>query len=356
MTSGVRFLALLLTWICCTLPFAVRADAVTPNLLSPPPGDTPSVVWASFEFRDINSIDDESETFEFTGVMTLRWLDSRLAFDPAMVGASELIYQGGYQFNELAAGWYPQVVLTNESGLYEKSGVVLRVMPDGTSTLIETINAIAKSEFNMRKYPFDSQDLHTRFQVLGFGRDAVELRVEPNSGAVMQAGVTVPQWSIKRAGMEIENRDVTYGSLQTVTSTFIASAYAKREAFYIVRLVGLPIIVIVLLSFSVFWMDRSSLGDRLSVSFIGILTGVAFQLVISDLLPRISYVTLIHGFLNLSFLAMCATVVVNLVVGAKDKRGSREAGDLIDLRCRWIFPLSYFGLLAVMVVIAVRFF
>ena len=68
------------------------------------------------------------------------------------------------------------------------------------------------------------------------------------------------------------------------------------ESFYMSRLVILPLVVIVLLSFSVFWMDRSSVGDRLGVSFIGILTGVAYQLVMSDHLPRISYVTLMHGF------------------------------------------------------------
>ena len=114
------------------------------------------------------------------------------------------------------------------------------------------------------------------------------------------------------------------------------------------RLVIIPLVVIVLLSFMVFWMDRSSLGDRLSVSFIGILTGVAYQLVMSEQLPRISYVTLMHGFLSLSFLTMCATVVINLVVGTLDKRGQVALEDRIDRRCRWGFPLAYFGLLLVM--------
>lgn len=56
-------------------------------------------------------------------------------------------------------------------------------------------------------------------------------------------------------------------------------------------------------------MDSSSLGDRISVSFIGVLTAVAYLLVTSDQLPHISYVTLMHGFVNVSFMTMCATVV-----------------------------------------------
>jgi hypothetical protein len=98
-------------------------------------------------------------------------------------------------------------------------------------------------------------------------------------------------------------------------------------------------------------MERSSLGDRINVSFIGILTAVAYQIVVSEVLPHISYVTLMNGFLQLSFLVMCATVVVNLVVGSLDKRGEVAAGDRVDRRCRWIFPLVYFGLLGILAVV-----
>jgi len=134
------------------------------------------------------------------------------------------------------------------------------------------------------------------------------------------------------------------------------SVDVERESFYLKRLVIFPLILIVLLSFSVFWMDKSSLGDRVSVSFIGILTGVTYQIVMSDKLPSISYVTLMHGFLNLSFLIMCATVVINLAVGELDKRGKSELADRLDHHCRWGFPLAYFGLTLVMVWVAMVFF
>jgi len=70
---------------------------------------------------------------------------------------------------------------------------------------------------------------------------------------------------------------------------------------------------------------------------------------VSEILPHISYMTLMNGFLNFSFFIMCATVVINLVVGALDRQGREEAGDLVDRRCRWIFPLTYFGLTMLMV-------
>ncbi len=74
---------------------------------------------------------------------------------------------------------------------------------------------------------------------------------------------------------------------------------------------------------------------------------MAYQVVMSELLPRIAYITWMNAFLNVSFLTMVGTVVVNLVVGSFDQQGKPEIGDLIDRRCRWIFPLAYFSLILV---------
>jgi hypothetical protein len=208
----------------------------------------------------------------------------------------------------------------------------------------------------MRRFPFDGQRLEAVFEVLGFDRDEVLLQVESDAARSLASEVRIPQWTITGASVSVRDRSASYAGRRGMASAFIVSVDVQRESFYMRRLVIIPLVVIVLLSFSVFWMDRSSLGDRLSVSFIGILTGVAYQLVMSEQLPRISYVTLMHGFMSLSFLTMCATVVINLVVGALDKRGQVALGDRIDRRCRWGFPLAYFGLLLVMLAVANLFF
>ena len=340
-------MALIATLMCCMQMAA--ADPIAGSggesfLLATPEEVRPVVVQVSFKFHDINEINDEMETFNFSGVLMLKWHDPRQAFDPVAEGVNEKVFQGGYQFNELAAGWYPQVVLVNESGMYQKSGTILRVQPDGTSTLIETLNATAKSEYNMRRYPLDRQRLEVIFEVLGFDRDEVVFQTEADTASFLASEVRIPQWSITGASASVRDRPESYAG-QGVSSAFTVSVNVQRKPFYMLRLVVLPLILIVLLSFSVFWMDKSSIGDRLSVSFIGILTSVAYQSIISAQMPHIAYITLMHGFLTLSFLTMCATVVINLVVNTLDKRGKTEIGDRIDRRCRWGFPLAYFGIL-----------
>jgi hypothetical protein len=335
-------------------PADPRAAALE-ALALPPTDGGPVRVRAHFHLHDINEIDDDAEVFQFTGVMTLVWRDPRVAFDPAEAGVRERLYDGAFQFNESSPSWFPQAVLINESGLYSKSGVMLRVRPDGTCTLIETVNAAAKSDLNMRRYPFDRHRLAATFQILGYDSSEVTFEVEPGDLEQAAAGISIPQWDISGISLLAQERSAPYAGTTGQASSLALAIDVRRQSFYILRLVVFPLALIVGLSFAVFWMDRSSLGDRISVSFIGILTGVTYQLVMSQSLPQIAYPTLMHAFLYLSFLVMCATVVVNLVVGSMDKRQNFAMGDRIDYTCRWLFPAAYVGILAALGVLALVF-
>ncbi|MEM7007734.1 MAG: hypothetical protein AAF462_01205 [Thermodesulfobacteriota bacterium] len=335
---------------------SANAESNEKFLLGPPEQDGPVVVVAYFELHDINEIHDEVDTFEFSGVLTLTWRDPRQAFDPKITGVNEKIFQGNFQFAEVATRWYPQVFLVNEAGLYEINGITLRVLPDGMSTLIQTINATAEVRLDLQKFPFDKQRLDAIFELVGFDKNEVLLKSVFDYTEPIKTLFPTPQWSVTNITQTASDFYSYYSGALGVSSAFVVSVGVKRKPSYIVRLVIVPMIVIVILSFTVFWMDKSSLGDRLNVSFIGILTGFAYLLVTSDHLPKISYFTLVHGFLNISYITMCATVVINLIVGTLDKKGKREAGDRVDEVCRWVFPLAYFGLLITMYLVVTLFF
>lgn len=325
---------------------AAAADDAA-RLLTPPPAEGPVVVWASFQLNDLNEIDDTAETFQFSGILRLRWHDPRQAFDPAEAGVAEKFYQGSYQFDELAPAWYPQILLANESGFFEVEAVLLRALPDGTQTLYASVDADAETDLALRRLPFDAQHLEAVFEVLGMDASEVRLEVAPDHHVGLPEDARVPQWTLERVFLHTGERMAPEIGPGRRVSQLLMGVDVQRRPFFILRLIVFPLALIVALSWVVFWMDRSSLGDRIAVSFVGILTAVAYQFVVADLMPKVAYVTLIEAFLNLSFLVMCATVVVNLVVGAYDQAGRSDAGDRIDHQCRWIFPLAYLGLVGV---------
>ena len=309
------------------------------------PAARPVEVRAAFHLLDLQEIDDEAETFEFSGIMTLQWKDERQAFDSKEVGVAEKLYHGSFQVNELSPAWYPQVILANASQIPEVQGVLLRVAADGTCTLTQALHAVARKELQLRRYPFDQQRLEAVFQILGFDRSEAILVGDTIPVTAGVSEIRVPQWRLKAVSGYFHEIDAPYHADARKAATFVLAFDVHREAFYIVRLVVIPLLIIVVLSWCVFWMDRASLSDRMSVTFVGLLTAVAYQAMLGDIMPHISYITFINAFISFSFLLMSATAAVNLLVCLYDRVGNHNLAMFIDQYARWGFPVAYAGLI-----------
>ena len=324
--------------------FTISSNA-TNNAFGPPEGAGPVVVDIGFLLSNINAINDEEETFDFEGILSMHWNDQRLAFDPADTGYDQLYYQGGFQFNEVFGGWWPQVYLANEAGRFDREAVMLRITPQGDVYYNEEIDAVAKSSLKLSRYPFDQQQLIAVFEVLGFDKRQVVFRPDPSISGTWEDSrhqIRVPQWRAPELSTSVVEYEPQYlDGRDKHLSALRVQIDIKRNPWYTLRLVVLPVVIFVILSWSVFWMDRSSLGDRMDISFIGILTVVAYQIMFSADLPKIAYMTVLMSFMIISFLTMCASVVVNLRVAALDNKGRSAEGNQMDWHCRYLFPLGY---------------
>ncbi len=352
MRSLFPILASACLFVAATIAAAAPSQTV---LLSPPPSDGPVVVRVGFQLLDINSIDEQSESFQFSGVLTVQWVDPRQAFDPAVEGVSEKFYQGNFQFNEISPSWYPEISLLNVAGMFEKGEPLCRVRPDGTCTLVASVNASAKTLLKLRHYPFDRHALRIIFGIPGYADSELLVEQLPLPAPSYEE-IHLPQWTL------LTTRSVTGSILPTnpgsnqPTSALIVELDVKRQPLFVLRLVVGPLFLVVVLSWSVFWMDRASVGDRMSVSFVGLLTAVAYQIILGDILPHIAYLTPINVFVNLSFILMCASIVVNLLVGELNRSGRGAQADALDNRCKVAFPTIYVSLIVIIsILFALRF-
>jgi len=320
---------------------AARAE---PFLLGPPDSDGPVRVSVGFFLSDVNEVDERRETFEFEAIVTLTWRDPRQAFDPDALGVGERVYQGDYQFAEVFDGWWPQLFLANESGGFESQGVILRVAPDGAMTLVTEINAVAEMPMQLRRFPFDRQDFEAHFQVLGYGRERVVLVPDPTTTGEAGEGVNIAQWEL--VDLRVSERDsspIRLDGTERPSSQLVVTLEMARESAHMLQVVVAPLTLLVVLTFCVFWMDRESLGDRMDISFIGILTVVAYQIIVSDTMPGIAYFTLMSGFLYSTYVVLAVGVIINIVVSKLDQSGRRELGDRVDRTCRWAVPGGFFA-------------
>ena len=328
------------------------ASLADDGMLNPP--SRPTVIDIGFYLSDINDINEQQETFEFEGRLISSWTDPRLAFDPEVEGVDIKTYTGEFQFNEVFTGWWPQLVLTNLSGDFEQVAVILRVTPEGRLHLIQEITARAEMPMALQRFPFDRQVFTANFSVLGYEEDEIRLEPDINHTGRDDNGVQIAQWNLKsiRVNTSLFQPHLE-GDLTPTYSHFSVHLDMARQPQFMLRVVVFPLALLCMLCASVFWMDHESLGDRMTISFTGLLTVVAYQFLIGGSLPTIEYFTLMDGFVYSTYGFIAATIVINLTVDYLNRTDRQDVGDRLDEKCRWIFPSSF---LAVNLLIALIFF
>jgi uncharacterized membrane protein len=116
---------------------------------------------------------------------------------------------------------------------------------------------------------------------------------------------------------------------------------SRRSGYYVWKVIAIAAMIVVL-SWVVFLLDAGNLGSRFGVSITLILATVAFRYVVSEITPRVSYLTLLDWFLLgcfvLIFLSALETVTVHLV----QRRGTGAAmARRIDRWSLAAFPLLF---------------
>jgi hypothetical protein len=299
-------------------------------------------VEAFFFLSDINYINEQDETFEVKGSLELTWKDPRQAFDADLEGTNYKLYQGPYQFLEVYQGWWHQLVASNGVGNIPLQGISLKIHSDGTMLLVQEIAAVLKSSMDLRKYPFDRQQLQIILEPLSFYSSEVQLKSGPEMTDMPSRHLNIASWDLVNltAKYRIEKDEKSTHKY----SQLVVYLYMKRKPGYTTWLVFVPLTFIILLSSSIYWMDAESLGNRMDISFIGLLTIVAYQAMVESGLPKIDYFTLIHGFVYISYLIMAMFIMSNILIDQLNRKNKTVLADKIDQTARWAMPLAYLTL------------
>jgi hypothetical protein len=328
-------------------PAAVAIEAGMPN-----PPARPTRVRCGLMILDVVGINDVEETFEAEVALVASWKDPRLAFDPEAEGTDQKIFQGDFQFAEIFTGWWPQLLIINQVGSGDTNAIKVEINPDGQVTLLEQRNVLLETPMSLYDYPFDTQRLRAVMVPFGNTSDEVILEVDEryiqaaNDYVRREQGVNVAGWDLREIVMKADETELNLTGTPTTFSRVVTTIMLKRQNGQIIWNILFPLLVLVSMVWSIFWLDCDSLSDRLNISFIGVLTIVAYQFVVIDHMPRMSYLTFTDTLLLGSFLITTATIVQSLFLGSLIRHGQRERADRIDWHCRWIFPLCYILMIA----------
>lgn len=319
-----------------------------------PVEEKPLKVQIGFNLMDITDISEKQETIDFDGAIYLNWMDSRLAYDQVEAGmpdfkpgdyrrAPRRIYQGDYAVKELFEAWRPYIVIPNGIGDRSITNMTISVWPDGKVEYSETFYAKIETPMDLRMFPFDKHALEIYFHPINYRSDELKLIPDDQLARNWNKNTGIAQWVQGKIIMDEAITEIAYFDETTDTiSEFSVVINIERKPLHVLVSIILPLVILVSLTWCVFWIDEGdSAFARVNILFIGILSVITYYFIIQDNIPKISYLTIIDGFMLTTFLILSTAVLITIIVQHLNRVGKREVGNKIDRICRWAFPLGY---------------
>lgn len=325
---------ILVIFVAMSIQFARSAE--TPALIDRPSADSgPTQVSVGIWIIDINSIDSAQQSFTADVAVVLQWKDLRLAHSG-----------GGITHYPLDQIWNPRVVIGNESNsVNRRLADSAEVEADGTVTYRQLYVGSFNQPLRLKSFPFDKQTFQVLLAALRY--DPAEVSFVPNQkwvdAGLKQAGGIAP--AITLPDLTIEKWDIrTF--VYTLAPGLENSGYAfeftalRNVRHYILKVI-LPLVLIVMMSWAVFWIDPNTSNSQINIAVTSMLTLIAYRFAIDSQLPRLPYMTRLDVFILTSTLLVFLSLIEVLVTTILDHNQQVARAKRIDRYCRVIFPLIF---------------
>lgn len=142
---------------------------------------------------------------------------------------------------------------------------------------------------HLKRFPFDDQVFKLRMSSTHYDLDELVLSVNTDMTRISEL-INIPDWTIKEVKADIDTRDA-FG-LGNIQSMYVLEIQAERDSNFYIWKILVPLTLIVMMSWVVFWINPVKFGSQLGISATSMLTLIAFQFAQTGVLPKLSYFTI----------------------------------------------------------------
>src|SRR5882724_11391074 len=328
----IRFPLLVLFALSIRLTLGSEA----PALIDRPNADSgPTQISVGIWVADISNIDSAQQNFTAELAVVLRWKDSRLAH----TGKGIVRYP-------LEQIWHPRLSIVNETNsVSRKMPDSVEVDPDGTVTSRQRYAGAFTQPLWLQSFPFDRQTFRVQLVAVRyqsnevmFVPDQVWIQDGLKGAAGISPSVTLPDWTIEKW----EVKPLVYAlAPRHQYSSYVFEFTASRNVEHYILKVILPLVLIVMMSWSVFWIDPTTSSSQISVAVTSMLTLIAYRFAVDTQLPRLPYMTRLDALFLTSTLLVFFSLIEVLVTTVLDNNQQSERAKKLDRYCRVIFPAIF---------------
>jgi Neurotransmitter-gated ion-channel ligand binding domain len=300
------------------------------SLTRPDVAGGPTVVGVGIFFQDVAYLSDVDQTLDADIYVVTRWHDPRLA-DPTRADASADCPPPDGRL------WMP--ALEPESLRGRQAFYPSRFLVDGRGVVTYARRLWVKVSYplDFRDFPLDRHRwMVTLWPVLS---RAGEMVFHPlRRVTAMNDHLSIQGWRIgaPRATASKAQRVARPGTF----ARFDVELDLERDWSYHAWKLGLPLILIVLMAYGVYFIPASAVAQQIGLGMTSMLTLIAYMLTLGSTLPRISYLTRADRFFVgsavLVFLGLVKALMTIVLAQSPDARLVQRA----DRWGRWIYPFA----------------
>ncbi|MBV8056057.1 MAG: hypothetical protein JO071_12555, partial [Deltaproteobacteria bacterium] len=292
-------------------------------------------VTVALDVLNLSDISEVTEQFQLTGYLLAQWRDPRLNYQPT--DPNDM-----YRMIVPDSVWQPRLVIINGVDPRQTYETSLQVAPDGLVSYVERFDALLTSTFHLRSFPFDTQKLEVI--VHPFINQQQSVAFVPSQLPVWAAAEfntysSLESWRFKSITFNLGSAASQFGR-PAISEARFEITVERRYGFYLWK-VFLPLLLMVIVSWSVFWFDPSEASSQVTIAVTTILTIIAFALAISLTLPRVPYLTFADGFFLTCYVFAFVTMVELTAVHVAYRNERRKLTARIRHTARWLVPTAF---------------
>ena len=293
-----------------------------------PPGDGPTEVKIQIIFLDLERVSSAEQNFTANLAYRARWKDERLRHAGP-----------GQTFMPLSDIWHPRVQVVNQQSLQKTLPDEARVSPEGEVATTQRFWGQFSQPMQLHDFPFDEQTLSVEVVAAGQEPGAVTFIADPEGPSAVPESLSVSDWRIH--AWNAHPFDFTISTAARTLPGFRIDLTAARVRRYHMVQVVLPLVMIICMSWIVFWINPANANPRISVSVTAMLTLVAYRFAIAASLPRIAYLTRLDWFILGSSLLVFASLIEVAVTSVLCEKGRDETARRLNVWMRVVCPIAF---------------
>jgi len=273
---------------------------------------------------DVDQIDSAEQNFTANLYFEIHWQDPRLK-------------HGGPGTTRMpqAEIWHPELLFVNQQKVWSTFPPFAYVSPDGDVLIRDRVWGPFSQPLDVRDFPFDVQDFEMRLACAASSPE--EISFVPNlDRSGLAPAFSLPDWEVLSWELNFDDFNPTGRGVGVASVAF--AFHAKRHPDIYLLTVILPLVLIVLMSSVVFWIDPKEGGTQIGLAATSILTLIAYRFMVSGDLPPVAYLTRIDYFILGSTVLVFAALIESTITSVMATRGLEQRARRLDRGCRVLFP------------------